>query len=254
MDKKRAKEGREMLRSVKELRGYAIQAVDGQVGKVDGFFFDDLTWTIRYLVADTGGWLFNRLVLLSTISLGQPEWEERVFPVRLTREQVENSPPVTVDRPVSRQMEEKLARYYGWPRYWTGATATVVSEAVAELEKEDLIQSDPHLRGTREVIGYHIRATDGEIGRVEDFIVEDSSWVLRYLVVSTRDLLPGRSVLVAPKWVDSVSWAERSVYVDLARKTIKNSPEFDPAAPVNRTYELRLYDYYGRPKYWTQVE
>jgi hypothetical protein len=243
-----------MLRSVKELRGYAVQAVDGEIGKVDGFFFDDLTWTTRYLVADTGGWLFNRLVLLSTISLGQPEWEEHVFPVRLTKEQVENSPPVTVDRPVSRQMEERLARYYGWPRYWTGTTAAVVSKAIAEMEKENLIRSDPHLRGTREVIGYHIRATDGEIGHVEDFIVEDSSWVLRYLVVNTRDLLPGKSVLVAPTWVDSVSWAERNVHVDLARETIKNGPEFDPAAPVNRTYELRLYDYYGRPKYWTPVE
>jgi uncharacterized protein YrrD len=243
-----------MLRSVKELHGYTIQAVDGEIGKVDEFFFDDLTWTVRYLVADTGGWLFNQLVLLSTVSLGRPEWEERVFPVRLTKEQVENSPPVIVDRPVSQQMEEKLVGYYGWPTYWTGATASVASNAISKMGKGTLERGDLHLRSTRKVTGYHIHATDGEFGHVEDFIVEDSSWILRYLVVNTRNLLHGKSVLVAPTWVDRVSWAEREVYVDLAQDTIKNSPEFDPAAPVNRAYELRLYDYYGRPKYWTQVE
>jgi hypothetical protein len=243
-----------MLRSLKTLRGYTIQAVDGEIGKVDGFFFDDSTWTIRYLVADTGGWLFNRLVLLSTVSLGRPDWEKGVFPVSLTKDQVENSPPVVLDRPVSRQMEDKLVGYYGWPTYWTGATAAAVSKRVAEMKKESLVHSDPNLRSTREVVGYHIHAVDGEIGHVEDFIAEDDTWVIRYLVVNTRNLLPGKSVLVAPTWVEQVSWAERDVYLGLAQAAIKNAPEFDPGAPVNRAYELRLYDYYGRPKYWTQVE
>lgn len=242
-----------MLRSVKELRGYAIQAMDGRLGKVDGFFFDDLTWTVRYLVADTD-WLFDRLVLLSPVSLGQPDWKKHIFPVRLTKEQVEHSPPVIVDRPVSQQMEEKVVGYYGWPTYWTGATASVVADAIARTEKVTLERGNPHLRSTQKVIGYHIRATDGEIGHLEDFIVEDSSWIIRYLVVNTHNLLRGKSVLVSPAWVNRVSWVEREVYVDLAQETIKNSPEFDPAAPVNRAYELRLYDYYGRPRYWTRVE
>lgn len=228
-----------MLRGVKELRGYAIQAVDGQIGTVDGFLFDDLTWTIRYLVADTGSWLCNRRLLLSAVSLGQPEWEEHVFPVGLTKEQVENSPPVAVDRPVSRQMEERLAGYYGWPAYWTGAAAAVVSKAVAELEKENLIQSNPHLRSTREVIGYHIQATDGEIGHVEDFVVEDSSWVLRYLVINTRHLLCGKRVLVAPTAVEGVSWATKEMYVSLSTEAIENSPEFDSSAPIDRRRDGR---------------
>jgi hypothetical protein len=109
--RKTAKGDQGMLRSVKELRGYAIQAADSQIGTVDGFLFDDLTC--------------NRRVLLSAVSLGQPEWEEHIFPVGLTKEQVENSPPVAVDRPVSRQMEEKLVAHYSWPAYWKGAMATV---------------------------------------------------------------------------------------------------------------------------------
>jgi hypothetical protein len=243
-----------MLRSLKTLQGYNIQAVDGEIGKVNGFFFDESTWTVRYLVADTGGWLFDRLALLSTARLGSPQWEDRVFAVRLTKEQVENSPPILADRPVSRQMEEKLSEFYGWPTYWTGATAAVVSKAVAKMEKKGLVRSDPHLRSTREVIGYDIHAVDGVIGHVEDFIVEDDTWAIRYMVVCTRDLQPGKSVLIAPAWVDKVGWLEQAVHVDLAQEAVRNSPEFDPSAPVNRACELRLYDYYGRPKYWTEVK
>lgn len=114
-------------------------------------------------------------------------------------------------------------------------------------------EADPHLRSTREVIGYHIQANDGGIGHVDDFIAGGEDWVIRYMIVDTRNWLPGRKVLVAPTWVKRVDWAKRDVYVDLSRETIENSPEFDPSAPVNREYELRLYDYYGRPRYWTKV-
>ena len=43
------------------------------------------------------------------------------------------------------------------------------------------------------------------------------------------------------------------VHVDLDRDTVAHSPKYDPSAPVNLEYEVRLYDYYGRPKYWTRV-
>jgi sporulation protein YlmC with PRC-barrel domain len=239
-----------MLRSIKSLYGYTIQARDGDIGKVQEFYFDDQAWTIRYLVVDTGGWLLGRRVLLSTVAAGQPEWEKRAFPAVLTKEQVEHSPSISADKPVSRQMEEDLHTYYGWTPYWSGA-GIAMAEAAAEREKREA--GDPHLRSTQKVTGYHIQATDGEIGHVEDFVVDDETWVIRYMVVNTRNWLPGKSVLVAPTWVDRISWAGGLVYLDLDRETIKNSPEFDPSAPVNRAYELRLYDYYGRPKYWTQV-
>jgi hypothetical protein len=126
----------------------------------------------------------------------------------------------------------------------------MIASAAQEKEERDEQESDPHLRSTREVIGYHIQARDGEIGHVEDLIVEDEIWFIRYLVIDTRNWLPGRKVLVAPAWAEQVNWVERRVYLDLSRETVKNSPEFDPSMPVNREYEVRLYDYYGRPKYW----
>jgi len=241
------------------LYGYSIRATDGDIGKVREFYFDDQTWTVRYLVVETGGWLSGRHVLLSTAGIGRPEWEKHTFPTVLTKEQVEKSPPIDMDKPVSRQMEGKLHAYYGWFPYWTGAGAAVAAAAAEmaaqkEESQADELQEDSHLRSTREVTGYHIQATDGEIGHVEDFIAEDEGWIIRYMVVNTRNWLPGRSVLVAPTWVEKVSWPERMVFVDLDRETVRNSPKFEPSAPVNRQYELRLYDYYGRLKYWTQVQ
>lgn len=253
-----------MLRSVKELQGYAIRAIDGDIGKVHDFYFDDQSWLIRYLVVDTGNWLPGRRVLISPYALGQPDWGAQVFPVELSKEQVENSPHVETDKPVSRQMEENLHTYYGWTPYWrTGApafglgaaaAARLVAEAERARERSKKLNDDPHLRSTREVIGYHIQATDGEIGHVEDLIVDDEHWTLHYLVVNTRNWLPGRKVLVAPAWAQKVNWAEKQIYVDLTQEAIRNSPEFDPRAPVNQAYEIRLYDYYGRPRHRTRLE
>ena len=84
------------------------------------FFFDDKTWAIRYLVVDTGTWLPDRQVLISPIALGQPDWEGQFFPVKLTTEQVRNSPDIDTDKPVSRQQETRLHTYYDWPVYWSG--------------------------------------------------------------------------------------------------------------------------------------
>jgi hypothetical protein len=239
-----------MLRSIKSLRGYSLRATDGKVGKSHGFYFDDQTWTVRYLVVDTGTWLLDRLVLLSTASLGNPEWERKVFPVGLTMEQVEKSPSISVDEPVSRQMEVDLHGYYGWHPYWHGPA--YIAAAQGSAQKRD--QGDPHLRSTREVIGYHIQTTDGEIGHVDDFVVDDEAWVIRYVVVDTQNWLPGKKVLIAPQWIADVDWAGRRVSTDLAKDAIENGPEFDPSLPVNREYEVRLYDYYGRPHYWMRVQ
>lgn len=246
-----------MLRSTKEMRGYTIRAIDGDIGSVHELDFDDLAWIVRYLVVDTGDWLPGRKVLLWPGVLGQPDWQSQALPVGLTREQVEYSPAIGTDEPVSRQMEADLNAYYGWSPYWRGGLparglgAAAAADMIAgRTEEKDEQGGDPHLRSTREVTGYHIEARDGEIGHVEDFVVDDKAWFIRYLVIDTRNWLPGRKVLVAPAWAERVSWVNRKVYVNLTQETIENSPEFDPSMPVNREYEVRLYDWYGRPYYW----
>lgn len=252
-----------MLRSVNELLGYTIRATDGDIGNVHDFYFDDQSWVIRYLVVETDNWLAGRSVLISPVALGLPEWQQQVLPVQLTQKQVKNSPSIDLDKPVSRQMEEKLHVYYGWLPYWKTGKPYLVEPrepgplplGTAELETSDnLIEhDDPHLRSVEEVTGYQVQARDGDIGQLEQLIADDEAWIVRYLVADTGEWLANKRVLLSPKWIESLDWVEREVIVDLSQHMVENSPEFDPSAPVNREYEARLYDYYGRPRYWTEV-
>ena len=248
-----------MLRSVKELNNYVLEAEDGQIGRCKDFLFDDELWTIRYMVADTGMWLPGRKILISPISLGEPDWSSRLFQVKLTKKQIEKAPDLNEDAPVSREYEMRWFSYYGWSYYWfggglwgpaAGPTGLYIKGEKEKITDEDTEPAKSHLRSAKEVMGYHIQATDDEIGHVEDFILSDETWTIRYMVVDTRNWLPGRKVLVTPEWIESVDWGDNKVSVDLTREQVKNSPEYDPSAPVNREYEGRLYDFYGRPKYW----
>jgi hypothetical protein len=246
-----------MLRNVNAVLNYVLLAQDGEIGRCNDFLFDDEKWTIRYMVADTRKWLPGRKVLISPLSLGKPDWSNRRFEVELTRRQIKGSPALDEDVPVSRQYELIYGKYYGTPLYWNGANiwGTHPTPSLLRAEQDKLATDfegpeENHLRSIKEVTGYHIEATDGEIGHVEDFVVDDEMWVLRYVVVDTRNWLPGRKVLVPPQWATAVDWAEEKLWVDLATDRIKNSPNYDPLAPINRDYERNLHDYYGRPVYW----
>jgi hypothetical protein len=244
-----------MLRSIEGLSHCKIGAIDDEIGKVHAFLFDGRKWTMRYLVADTGTWLPGRKLLIAITALGQPNWEDRLFPVGLTKEQVKKSPDIDTDKPVSRQREIELHQHFGWAPYWAPAcgvpaSGVPVPPPTSSEETKEAAKGDPNLRSTREVKGYRIHAADGQIGHVEDFVVSDEDWIIRYLVVDTRNWLPGRSVLMSPEWVQRISWENQEVYVDATKEAVKNCPEYDPSEPVNHEYEVRLYDYYGRPQYW----
>ncbi len=241
-----------MLRSLKDFQRYRIHATDGDIGAVYEFYFDDMQWGIRYLVVDTGAWFTRRHVLISPVAIQNADWPGLTLTLNLTKAQIKGAPKVDEYKPFSRQQELNYVKYYGWPTYWSAAIPTTTPK-LGELQavaSPDEPKGVPHLRRTREVIGYTIHAMDGDIGEVEDFIVDDDPWEIRYMVVSTRHWLPGKKVLVAPQWITEVNESESKVHVGLTREEVKNSPEFDPTAPVNREYEVRLYDYYGQPKYW----
>lgn len=254
-----------MLRSLKELKGYSIRATDGEIGSIADFYFDDGVWLVRYVVVDTGKWLPGRQVLLSPVSAGTPDWEEKSIPVHLTRNQVEDSPDIETDQPISRQIERQLSSHYGWPVYWgdpflsQGLAASPLGAAGVgpsveappeETTEQATVTGDPHLRSLSEVLGYQLEATDGEIGKADDFIVDDADWQVRYLVADTGSWLSSRKVVFAVQWVLAIEWKDARIHVDLTRDAIRSSPPFAPSAPVNREYEVRLYDYYGRPSYW----
>jgi uncharacterized protein YrrD len=245
-----------MLIKAKTLRGYRLDSLDGEIGKVKEFYFDDKYWTIRYLVVDTGNWLMGRQVLISPHALAAVNHEEQNIAIDLTKKQIEDSPPLDSDKPVSRQFEEAYHGYYDWPTYWGGPYMWGPYPYLMrkpEIPKEPTQAEkawDPHLRSTNEVSGYNIHATDGEIGHVADFVIDDETWAIRYLVIDTRNWWPGKKVLISPKWIESISWDELKVFVNLTRETIKQSPEYLEGSPVNRDYEAELHRHYNRQGYW----
>lgn len=249
-----------MLRLLKEIEGYQIQAVDGVLGSAHDFLFSDQDWNIRYLVVDTGNWLPGRRVLIYTGALDQPNWSQKLFPVNLTKDAIEKSPHLDAHKPVSRQHEMELFRHYKWVPYWAPAPGAI--PPVAPVEGPDQVdqsgleeETDPHLRSFREVCGYHVETADNKrTGHVEDFVVNDEDWIARYFVVDTRDFLPGKRVLLATEWAQEIWYKERVVRFDVKENDIKEGPEFDPNLPVNRETEERLYDFYGRPVYWQDSE
>ncbi len=264
-----------MLRSMKDLADYAIRATDGTIGHVTDLYFDDEAWVIRYLVVETGGWLSSRKVLISPIAIGHPNWAEKVLPVSITKEQVKNSPDIDTQKPVSRQHEISYLGYYGYPYYWGGAglwgagaypnmllpgypglvpTLPAVeseaekADAQAELARHQ--DDDPHLRSCKAVMRYHIQATDGDIGHVQGLLVDEETWAIRYLVVDTSNWWLGHQVLIAPQWIEDVSWSDATVSVNLTRQAVQDAPPYDPAAPLDRKVEVGIHEHYGRPGYW----
>ena len=254
-----------MLRNVKALRGYQMLATDGVIGEVDDVYFDDDCWAIRYLVVDTGGWLAGRKVLISPLAIGVPDWMGQRLPVSLTKARVKGSPDIDTRKPVSRQHETAYFGYYGYPYYWEGSgiwgLGAYPGSLTAERRFEEELRArrrsaprtteDCHLRSSRVVIGYHVHATDGDIGHVEDLLVDDFTWAIRYLVLNTSNWWTGHQVLVTPHWIETVSWPEAKVYVDLTRHAVKNAPPYHSAALLDRQQEEALYAHYGRPGYWT---
>lgn len=246
-----------MLRNINGLIGQAIQATDGELGKVDEFYFDDRTWRIRYLVVETGTWLAGRKVLISPTACKRTGAGPEPFAVALTKEQVRNSPDTDTKKTVSRQHEVELHEHYAWPLYWGGGfyaggiTLGVPPPAAFDKPAEEAAgqdKEDPHLRGTRAVTGYGLHAADGPIGQVEDYIADLGGWIIRYLVVDVGLWLPGKKVLISPHWIKSVAWETSEIFVDLSREAVRKSPEFDPSQPVSEDYESVLFDHYGRPK------
>jgi hypothetical protein len=248
-----------MLCKANALKGFTLDSLNGKIGEVKEFYFDDRHWTIRYLVADTGDWLLDRQVLISPYALIDVNMKEQLIDTNLSKKQIEESPSLDSDKPVSEQFEEDYYGYYGWPMYSTGPYIWGFSPyIVRDLEiRSEFTQGektwDPHLRSTHEVSGYHIQALDGEIGHVEDFIIDDETWTIRYLVVDTRNWWTGKKVLVSPQWIERVSWSESKIYVDLPLDAIKEAPEYTEKFLLTRDYETILHIHYSRKVYWTDI-
>jgi sporulation protein YlmC with PRC-barrel domain len=190
-----------MLRNLSDMFDYHIVASDGVQGTVQDFLFDDETWVVHYLVAETASLLGKRKVLILPFALGRPDRNLRRIPVLLTSEQIRTSPPLEVDMPLARQYEAGVKR------------------------------PGSHLRSVREVLGYRIHTTEGEAGRIADFIVEDVLWGVHHIAVELIHP-PHRSILLKPESIRSISWPGKAAWVNLSLRDLETQPEFDPATPA----------------------
>lgn len=235
-----------MKRNVKSLIGYTMGATDGEIGKVRDFYFDDLTWTIRYLIVETGSWLSGRKVLISPQAIITPVLSKKTIPVNLAMDQIRNSPDIDTDKPVSRQHEEMLYRHYPWSIYWEGGVFGMdqILPRDINISKDQWDKGNPHLRSVDNMRGYVIRATDGNVGDVADFIFEDSTWRVSFLVVDTGKLFPGKKVLLFPDMISEISWEDSAISVSVTKDDIKHSPHYDHDKPIDEGYDALLRDHY----------
>jgi hypothetical protein len=251
-----------MLLKLKELNEYNVAASDAPAGELKDTYFDDVRWVVRYLIVDTRAWVRGREVLISPLAVTHLDPQRRRIDLSVTQKQVDESPSIEADRPVSRMMEAQINRYYGYPDYWAfGLNSPMWGWAdVPVLPAQDAVAATPadsgdpgtHLRSTREVIGYHIKAHDDTFGHVEDMLVDPETWAIRYLLIDTRNWWPGPPVLVGVEWASEIDWNTHTLAVDMDAERIKACPQLDPSSPITREYEMDLHKHYGRSGYWRQ--
>jgi sporulation protein YlmC with PRC-barrel domain len=223
-----------------------VLSSDGHdLGTIQDFYFDDERWTIRYVVVKTGRWLTGRAVLLSPMMLDHIQWDQALVTFALTREQIESAPDADLAMPLSRRWEAAHASHYAIPYYWTGAgvwenwaTPSEARRAVREPLSAPAGMDAEHVRSTRAVAGYHLHAADGEIGHVDDFVVDDRTWTIQYLLIDTSNWIGGRAVLIPPAQAWQIEWPRQLVHIDLTREEVENSREYDPAADIAGVYRI----------------
>jgi len=223
-----------MLHNIKQLLGNKLAALDGDIGQVKDFYFDDMNWVIRYIVADTGSWLTDRLVLLTPHAFGKLDQDEKTVQVKLRKTQIQDSPSIESHKPVSRQYEIEYYGYYGWPAYWDGSgmwgssnfpIILPPSKKEMKIQKKIHHRDDKHLRSINEVAGYHIHSMDGDIGHVSSFLVDDKSWTIQELVIETGHWYSGKEILISPSKVKRISYEEAKVFVSLTKADIQQTAE-----------------------------
>ena len=255
-----------MLQVISPLKGFSVEASDGRIGTVVDFLFDEVSWKLRWLVIDCGTWLRGRKTLIHPSAISQEDLERQHFVVSLTKAQVEGGPALAEDQPVSQQMENQLYTYYGWDPLWGGANLSAIPGAMASplmgppymglgpIDEAEAPRggamsrgTDPHLRSVVEVIGYRVHAVDGEIGHIENLMLDGADWSVRYLIVDTRNWWFGQRVLISPFAVKTIDWFDRHVELNVSCEVVKTSPPWDPLAAVNDEYAKRLHKHYGWP-------
>jgi sporulation protein YlmC with PRC-barrel domain len=244
-----------MKRRLDKLIGFSTETTDGLKGKVKDFIFDEDNWIVRYLELDFGSFFNEKRVILPVELIDKTLWEEEVFSLNLSKDAIEQAPTPADKLTVSREYEMKISEFYGYQGYWLsgnvapGYPGILLPARPIRVPKRDMTEDEPgtSLRSFREIEGYHIVATDGKIGHVEDLIVDDMDWQLVYLIVDTSNWKPwSKKVLLSIHWLDEISYVHKETTVHLDSEMVKGAPEFDSEKLIEEAYEKALFDYYNK--------
>jgi uncharacterized protein YrrD len=242
--------GSEMLRRASDIVGCEIISSDGAIGKVYDIVFGE-DWVFQYLVIDIGGWFGGRRLALAFDVVEAIDEDQRSIHVPLSKNDIENCPNVASRNTAAEEAEALLGKIWMWTpnsvahlpeeiRRVLDSEATVAEKQVAE----EHVQS--RLRSFRETDGYHIAASDGDIGHLQDLLVDGDTWRIQYLAVNAGNWFFQRNVVIPVQSLESIHWADRRVHLSLLRDEVKHSPEYDPDEPVAQAYEQALRDHYGQ--------
>jgi hypothetical protein len=246
-----------MLRSLKDLMGYLIVTLEGVLGKTEDFYFDNKDWIIRYMVVSLGGSGSNKKVLIPPADLiDKPDWDSRSFALNISREEAEKSPGMDTEKPVTRKREKEVHDYFSLPFYW--AQASFSGPAAPGIAKNTEKEPDPgpedeesygHLHSARDVMGYKADAIDENAGGIDDMIVDDGNWEIRFVAVAgKKGIFSKKRILVSPDMASLVDHERKTVVFRLEKEEMAKYPEYDPEEGVNRVFEEKNYDYRGKPK------
>jgi uncharacterized protein YrrD len=258
-----------MFVSEEGLRNLHVDALDGYFGKIDEFYFEEKSWAVRYIIIIYG--FLHHVRKMISPSVIENMSTERIA-VKLNIEQIKNSPDIDTQKPVSRELEEKIHKYYGWPNYWTYPPYTNTygtalypgfglsypysmplyrdRDKIHEEMNKDIKNIQSNLRSTKELIGYSAKSRNQYIGRIKDYLVDDKSWALRYTIIDTDSFLSGKKIIIASHWAIDIDWFSKTIFFDIDEQVIKNGPSYENSMVLDRDFESRIFDYYNKPYYW----
>jgi hypothetical protein len=248
-----------------------IQASDQGSGSITDLYFDDATWFVRYLVVNTGSWMSERLVLISPEALEGLDAEARVFHTKLSAQQIKNSPPSDSEKTVSRHQEQLLSEYYGWSPYWLTplsvypfATYTYPPFPAGDSRTRELLtdslpsgigqetrarvdalrNEEIHLRSFNEVKGYGIRARDGDIGEVDDLLIDSADWQVTHFIVDSRRWWPGGQVVIDKGMIENIVWSDRRIEVAMTLEQVRQAPPYNRETSLAESFQTDVSNYY----------
>ena len=257
-----------MLINAKKLMGLTVHAKDGDAGEVQAFYFDNRWWSVRYLAVETGSWFNSRRVLVPPASFSSIDISSKRINSNLTVDQIQGSPDVDFNLVLSRGVEADTLRHRGLPRFTLTNEERLLSQLLPHETAEErimtsrgektfasvqqggmsmaaeLVPGARHLFSSDEIFRYRLQATDSDIGNIDDVILDDRTWAIKYLIVDTSQLQPERKVLLSPWRIDRIGVIESMIRINLSKTAINGGPGYDPSRQIDAEYDRNVREYY----------